>query len=179
MAGAIAGTVVLMVCVLHWLGRRWWCACGAANLWWGDPKSSHSSQHLIDPYSLTHVLHGVLFCGILAWVWPRLPYAVALIATVVLEALWEILENSPIVIERYRTATIALGYEGDSIVNSIGDVVCCTLGFVLARRLGWKWSAGFVVATELILLVWIRDNLFLNIAMLLYPIDAIRTWQGG
>lgn len=175
----IAGTVAATVAVLLWEGRRWWCACGSWALWSGDPTSSHSSQHFIDPYSLTHVLHGVLLCGILAWIWPRLRESYALCATVIAESLWEILENSPLIIDRYRNATIALGYEGDSIVNSLGDILSCSLGFVLARQIGWKWSAAFVIASELILLFWIRDNLFLNIAMLLYPIEAIKTWQGG
>jgi hypothetical protein len=134
---------------------------------------------LFDPYSFTHILHGVLIWGLIAWGLPRLSPAWALPLAVCLEALWEILENSPFIIERYRTATIALGYQGDSIVNSLGDILSCSLGFVLARRMGWRWSIAAVVATELILLLWIRDNLLLNIVMLIWPIDAIRNWQSG
>jgi hypothetical protein len=171
--------VLATIAVLRVEGRVWWCACGRANLWSGNAQSSHSSQHLFDPYSFTHILHGVLICGILAWGLPRLSQAWALTTAVFLEALWEILENSPLVIERYRTATIALGYQGDSVANSLGDVFSCSLGFLLARRLGWRWSITVVVATELILLVWIRDNLLLNIVMLIRPIDAIKNWQAG
>src|SRR5262249_12709832 len=165
--------------VLRSEGRTWWCACGQPNLWAGDPQSSHSSQHLFDPYTFTHILHGVLICGMLALGLPRLRLAWPLTATVFLEALWETLENSPFVIDRYRTATIALGYQGDSIINSLGDILSCSLGFLLARRIGWRWSIVMVVATESILLLWIRDNLLLNIIMLVWPIDAIKTWQAG
>jgi hypothetical protein len=171
--------VLLTIIVLRLEGRVWWCACGQSNLWAGDPQSSHSSQHLFDPYSFTHILHGVLIWGLLAWGLPRLSPTWALPLAVFLEAGWEILENSPFIIERYRTATIALGYEGDSIVNSLGDIFSCSLGFVVARRIGWRWSVALVVATELILLFWIRDNLLLNIVMLIWPIDAIRSWQAG
>jgi hypothetical protein len=171
--------VLLTVIVLRLEGRVWWCACGHANLWAGDPQSAHSSQHLFDPYSFTHILHGVLICGIFALGLPRLDRAWALPLAVLLEAGWEILENSPLIIDRYRTATIALGYTGDSIINSLGDILSCSLGFLVARRIGWRWSIALVVATELILLFWIRDNLFLNIVMLIWPIDAIRTWQAG
>ena len=167
------------VCLLRSEGRTWWCACGQPNLWSGDPQSSHSSQHLFDPYSFTHILHGALICGMLALTLPRLSPAGALTATVFLEALWEILENSPFIIGRYRTSTIALGYEGDSIVNSLGDILSCSLGFLLARRIGWRWSIVMVVVTESILLLWIRDNLLLNVVMLIWPIDAIKTWQAG
>ena len=168
-----------MVLRLHSAGRRWWCTCGEPNLWSGDPQSSHSSQHLFDPYSFTHVLHGILICGILAWAWPRLSWAWGLWGTTSLEALWELLENSQFVIRRYRTATIALGYEGDSIANSMGDVLVCALGFALARKIGLRWSVVMVVVTELILLVWIRDNLLLNIVMLVWPMEAIKNWQVG
>ena len=173
----VVAIVIATIGTLRWEGRVWWCACGGANLWASDVQSSHSSQHLLDPYSFTHVLHGVLLCGILAWVWPRLTAAYALCATVLFEALWEILENSPLVIDRYRTATIALGYEGDSIVNSLGDLLCCALGFLLARRIGLWWSVALFVVTELILLFLIRDNLSLNILMLIYPIEAVKEWQ--
>jgi hypothetical protein len=167
------------VFVLRGKGRVWWCACGQPNLWSGDPQSEHSSQHLFDPYSFTHILHGVLICGVLAWALPRLSRAWALTTTVFLEAVWEVLENSPLVIERYRTATIALGYQGDSVANSLGDILSCALGFLVARRIGLRWSVAVVVATELILLLWIRDNLLLNVVMLIRPIDAIKNWQAG
>lgn len=176
---AILAIVAATIGVLRGEGRRWWCACGNSNLWSRDAQNAHSSQHLFDPYSFTHVLHGMLLCAILAWAWPRLTESFTLCAAVFLEALWEILENSPFVIDRYRTATIALGYEGDSIVNSLGDILSCAVGYMLARHLGFRWSVVYLVATEVVLLWWIRDNLFLNILMLITPIDAIKTWQAA
>ena len=171
----LVGTVLQ----LHWAGRLWWCACGESNLWSGDPQNSHSSQHLFDPYSFTHLLHGILICGFLVWAWQRLSWAWSLWATTFLEALWELLENSQFVIQRYRSVTIALGYEGDTIVNVMGDILACALGFALARQIGLRWSVVIVVVTELMLLIWIRDNLLLNIVMLIWPIEAIRIWQAG
>ncbi|MBS0265654.1 MAG: DUF2585 family protein [Planctomycetes bacterium] len=174
-----AGITLATIGVLRWKGRLWWGACGGKELWISAVQSSHCSQHLIDPYCFTHLLHGVALCGILAWVWRRLPTAWSLCVTLFVEAVWEILENSPLVIDRYRTATIALGYEGDSIVNSLGDLLCCGLGYLLARRVGWRWSVAMFVVTEVILAVMIRDNLSLNILMLVYPIEAVKTWQAG
>ncbi len=190
---AIFLIVTATVVLLRSEGRVWWCACGKANLWAGDVQSSHSSQHLFDPYSFTHVLHGVLICGVLAggmtlWgkarherasglVWLYGTWALA--TTVLLEALWELLENSPLVIQRYRTATVALGYEGDSVINSLSDILACSVGFLVARRIGLRWSIVLFAATELVLLFWIRDNLLLNIIMLIRPIEALKNWQSG
>jgi len=173
----IAGIMAVMVFLLHRQERIWWCACGELYPWAGDIWSAHNSQHWLDPYSFTHVLHGVLFCGLLAWLLPRLSGSWRLTLSIALEAVWEVLENSPLIIQRYREATIGLGYEGDSIANSLADILCCTLGFLLARRLGFRWSALLFVVTELVLLVWVRDNLTLNILMLLCPIEAIKAWQ--
>jgi len=174
---AIAGILAMTIFQLHRQGRIVWCACGHWNVWAGDIWSAHNSQHVFDPYSFTHVLHGMIFYGALTWLWPRLPLAWRLTSTVFLEALWEILENSQFIIRRYREATIGLGYEGDSIVNSIADIVCCGIGFMLARYLGWRRSVILFVVTELVLLVWIRDNLTLNVLMLTCPIEAIKSWQ--
>ncbi|MFN0055407.1 MAG: DUF2585 family protein [Planctomycetales bacterium] len=176
------GTVAVGIAtalLLRWWGRSWWCDCGQTDLWIGDPLGAHCSQHLLDPYSLTHVLHGVLLSGILAWAWPRLDPRPAFVLGVILESLWELLENSQFIIDRYRTGTIAQGYVGDSVINSLSDIVCCGAGFLLARRLGWRRSAVLFAATELLLLVWIRDNLTLNVLMLAFPLDAIRQWQSG
>jgi hypothetical protein len=162
---------------LHHQGRLWWCACGSPFLWDGDIWSSHTSQHLFDPYSFTHVLHGVMFCGLIALVVPRVKLVWQLLMVTGIESLWEVLENSQFIIHRYRTVTMGLGYEGDSIANSLSDIMCCALGFMVARHLGLKRSAVFFAATELVLLVWIRDNLTLNILMLTWPIDAIKSWQ--
>ena len=175
----IAFALVLMGTVfqLHRQGRIWWCACGRPFLWDGDIWSSHNSQHLVDPYSFTHVLHGVVFCGIVWLVIPRVRLVWRLWLATFIESLWEILENTQLVIQRYRDATIGLGYEGDSIANSLGDIACCALGFLLAWRIGVKYSIILFVIVELALLISVRDNLTLNVLMLLYPIDAIKSWQ--
>jgi hypothetical protein len=171
--------IVAAVILLRLEGRVWWCQCGEPRAWVSDVHSAHCSQHLLDPYALTHVLHGVGFYGALAWLFPRLAVRWRLVAVLAIEAAWEVLENSPIVIERYRTHTAALGYEGDSVVNAIGDIVACLAGALFAWRMGWKWSLALWIALELILFVAIRDNLFLNIFMLLVPSDGLKAWQGG
>ena len=173
----IAAILAATAFLLQQQGRVWWCACGRLYPWAGDIWSSHNSQHWFDPYSFTHVLHGVLLCGLLAWLLPRLPLIWRLTLAIALEAMWEVLENSPAIIQRYREATIGLGYEGDSVANSMAAILCCALGFLLAQRLGLRRSAVLFVVTELVLLVWVRDNLTLNVLMLTCPIDAIKAWQ--
>ncbi|MFQ5848688.1 MAG: DUF2585 family protein [Candidatus Methylomirabilales bacterium] len=162
---------------LHRQGRLWWCACGTLWLWSGDAWGPHNSQHLFDPYSFTHVLHGVVLCGLLAWGLPRLSAPWRLWLAVSLEGLWEVVENSEGIIQRYRAATIALGYQGDTVVNSLGDILTFGIGYVLARRLGFRGSLALVVVTEMVLLIWIRDSLLLDVVMLIHPIDAIKAWQ--
>jgi hypothetical protein len=175
----VLGFLVVAVIYLRWQGRVWWCKCGS----WAPisiaVQSEHNSQHFFDAYSFSHVLHGILFFGIL-WLFRRylsLNMRAAIAATV--EIGWEMLENSPIIINRYREATVSLGYTGDSIANSLGDIASFVLGFYLARKLGLWWSAALFLAVELVMLWAIRDNLALNILMLLWPIDAIRRWQAG
>ena len=168
-----------MVLQLRYEGRSWYCSCGQWWPWAGNVLSLHNSQHFSDPYSFTHALHGVLLCGLLAWIamGVRLPRNWRFFLAVLIEALWEVAENSEFIINRYREATLALGYTGDSVTNSIGDVVFCGLGFLIAQKLGFWRSVLFFVATELVLLVWIHDNLTLNVVMLVCPVDAIKTWQ--
>ncbi len=165
--------------VLRLEGRRWWCACGRPFLWSGNVHSSHNSQHLADPYSFSHLEHGILFYGLFTWLWPRMSVGWRFVLTLAVEAGWEIAENTNAVIDRYRAATISLDYFGDSIGNSIGDVLSCVIGFYLARRIGFWPSLAIVVVTEIVMLFWIRDNLLLNIVMLLHPFDAVKQWQGG
>ena len=174
-----AAVLAAAACLLRWQGRLWWCACGRVLLWSGDAWSSDNSQHLFDPYSFTHVLHGLVLCGLLALALPGVAAAWRLCLAVSLEAAWEVIENSDFVIRRYREATAALGYQGDTVVNSLGDVLACALGFALARRLGFRLSLALFALTEAVLLVWIRDSLVLNVVMLVYPSDAIRAWQTG
>jgi hypothetical protein len=171
--------VALAVVQLRLQGRVWWCACGQWALWWGDVNSPHNSQHPFDPYSFTHILHGVIACGVLALLAPRLATRWQLCLVVAYAALWEVFENTDFVIDRYRAVTMAYGYRGDSIANSLGDILSCAVGFLLARRLGLWWSVALFVAIEVMLLLWIRDSLLLNIVMLIHPFDAIKAWQGG
>ena len=162
---------------MHLQGRPWWCECGRPYLWTSDVQSQHCSQHLVDPYSLTHVLHGFIFYGILALTLPRVSLALRFMIATMIEAAWEVVENTDFVIDRYRDATMALGYRGDSDANSLADIVSCMIGFALARKLGLWWSVAVCLATEIVLAIWIRDNLFLNVVMLIYPIEAVKTWQ--
>jgi hypothetical protein len=174
-----AGCLILLTLVtLRAEGRHWWCACGQPFLWEGNIWCEHTSQHFFDPYTFSHILHGVIFCGIFYWI-PGFRRHVGwmLCAAIGLEGLWEIAENSSFVINRYRETTIALGYEGDSILNSLSDILCCASGFLLAHKIGWKASVAFFVIVELVLLWSIRDNLTLNVLMLLCPIEGIKTWQ--
>jgi hypothetical protein len=150
---------------------------GKFALWEGNIWSSGQSQRLADPYSFTHVVHGLLYYGILWLLARRLAVRHRYVMAVLLEAAWEVLENSPFIIDRYRAVTIALGYEGDSILNSLSDVLMMSLGFLLAARTRPWVGVLAVVVLEVGLLLWVRDNLTLNLIMLIYPIHAIKTWQ--
>ena len=155
------------------------CQCGYVKLWHGVTVSSENSQHLSDWYSPSHVIHGFLFYW-LAWLLvPRLSVGVRLVGATIVEAAWEILENTPLVINRYREATIALDYFGDSVINSASDIVFMAFGFFLAMRLPVLVTVALAVALELFTGFMVRDNLTLNVIMLLWPIDAIRDWQAG
>ncbi len=176
---AIAAMLVAAIVYLAMRNRIWWCECGQWNPISLVVHSRHNSQHPFDAYSLSHLLHGILFYGAFAWLTPRWSLGWKLVGASAIEILWEVVENSPVIINRYRAATISLGYEGDSILNSIADVASFIIGFHIARRIGPWWSIAVFLAVELALLWWIRDNLMLNILMLLWPIDAIRSWQSG
>jgi hypothetical protein len=171
--------LVLATIALRAEGRRWWCRCGQWFLWSGNIHSSHNSQHLVDPYSFSHLLHGIIFYAMLRPLANRLRPSTRFLAAVAMEAIWKFIENSTFMIDRYRKATVALGYTGDSIVNSLGDIACSALGYYLAARLPWRWSIAIVVLVEFLMLMIYRDNLTLNVLMLLWPIDAVKTWQAG
>jgi Protein of unknown function (DUF2585) len=176
------GIVVLMLTAAAAqvaMGRKLWGTSGQAGLWSGDIWSSHNSQFLIDPYTLTHITHGILFYGLLALAFKSAPIGVRLLIAVGLESAWEVFENTSFVIERYRAETISLNYYGDSIANSMGDILACMLGFFLAFRLPPRVSILGAVALEMLLLIWTRDNLALNILMLIHPSPAVRLWQLG
>lgn len=174
---AIGALLVVAALLERSQGRLWICTCGKVLLWAGDIWSSDNSQHLFDPYSFTHVLHGFIFFWLLVWAFPRLPFTWRLWLALLIESTWEVFENSAAMIERYRAVTVSLGYTGDTIVNSLTDIIACGLGFWLARRLGWRRTLVIFIVTEVVLLLWIRDGLILNVLMLIYPIDAIKHWQ--
>lgn len=174
---AIAAVIALTALLLRLEGRLWICACGRVLPWIGNACSSDTSQHFLDPYAFTHVLHGFGFFWLISLVAARLKKRWQLLLAIVLEAAWEVFENTNFVIERYRTATAALGYNGDTVVNSIGDIACCIAGFLIAQRLGVKKSIIVFVVLEIVLLLWIRDSLLLEILMLIRPISAIKAWQ--
>lgn len=171
--------VAVAVCQLHRQGRMWLCSYGRFRLWVSDTWSPENSQQFLDPYSFTHLLHGFIICGLLAWIIPRVPAIWRLCFAVSFEALWEVAENTDYIIERYRGVTAAIGYQGDTILNSLGDILSFGVGFMVARQLGFRRSVVVFVVTELALLIWIRDGLILNVIMLIYPIEAVRAWQMG
>ncbi|MCC6926884.1 DUF2585 domain-containing protein [Novosphingobium sp.] len=178
MAAAIAG-------ILLGMGRVPICECGTIKLWHGVVQSSENSQHIADWYSFSHVIHGLLFYFFAHLLWRRWkllggkPAIWALPIAVAFEGFWELLENSPLIIDRYRAVTVSFGYSGDSVLNSLSDLGFMALGFWIASRLPWKASLAMAIVFELFTLFMIRDNLTLNVLMLVWPLDAVRTWQGA
>jgi hypothetical protein len=176
---AIAAIVIAATVALNFQGRVWWCQAGDYSPWAWDVWSTHNSQHVIDPYSYTHILHGILEFWLIGLIFRRMPLAWRMSIAILIESTWEVVENTNYVINRYREATISLDYFGDSIINSLADIVCCGTGLVIAYKLRFWKSLTLFLATEIILIFWIRDSLLLNIIMLIYPIEAIKHWQIG
>ncbi len=174
MAVAAAAAMVLSA-----MGRVPICTCGYVTLWHGVVFSAENSQHLTDWYTYSHVIHGFGFYALLWFLARRMPVGWRFVAAAIVEAGWEILENTDLVINRYREATIALDYYGDSVINSVSDITAMAVGFLFAWRAPWWVTALTAVSFELFVLYNIRDNLALNILMLLYPVDAVRAWQSG
>jgi len=171
--------IVVSAVLLVWQGRVWWCQAGDYSPWAWDIWTTHNSQHIIDPYAFTHVLHGILEFWLIGLVFSRMPLAWRLFLAVLIESTWEVAENSSFIIERYRTVTLSLDYFGDAIINSLADILCCAAGFAIAYKLKFWKSLALFLATEAILIVWIRDSLVINIIMLIYPIEALKVWQMG
>lgn len=172
--------IVLAIGILFSMGRIPFCKCGIISAWSSDVMSSEQSQQLFDPYTFTHIVHGLAIYFILwALFRKKLSPAQRLLIAIAFESGWEILENTSYVINKYREATISLNYYGDSIFNSVGDIIAMIVGFVVAWKLPKKFSVGLLIAIELLLLFFIRDNLTINIIMLIHPIEAIKTWQAG
>ena len=174
----VAGVVLLlMIVLLRMQGRLFLCACGQFEIWTSETCSANNSQQLLDPYSLTHVVHGFLFFYLVVLVFSRLTRSWQFLLTLTLEAAWEVFENSSFVIDRYRTATAALGYQGDTVVNSVGDLFCAVIGFLIAQQIGVRRSLILFALLELILILWIRDSFLLQLLMLVRPAEAIKSWQ--
>ena len=174
---ATVAVLALTAAIQAGMGRLPLGPDGRLGWWEGDVWSSENSQRVADPYSFSHIIHGILFFALLAWAARWMPLGWRFLIALLLEAGWEVLENSPIIINRYREATIAQGYVGDSVLNSCCDVLMMVMGFVFAWRMKAWLSVAAVVAMEVVCLLWVRDNLTLNVIMLVYPIDAIKAWQ--
>ena len=169
----IAGAILL------WMGRPAICTCGEVKLWVAEVHGPDNSQHLADWYTPSHIIHGFIFYGF-GWMFLRAnPPGDRLLAAILIEAGWEILENSQWVIDRYREATMALGYNGDSVINSLADIGWMVVGWAAARRLPVWATILIALAFEGLTLIIIRDNLALNVLMLVAPVEAIANWQAG
>jgi hypothetical protein len=171
--------VVATAAILYLMGRPAICTCGDIDLWVGEVNSSRTSQMLSDWYSPSHIVHGFLFYGALSLIARKWPVERRFLGALVVEVAWEIVENTPLIINRYREATAALGYTGDSVLNSVSDIAMMGLGFLLARRLPVWVSVAIVLMLELVPFLVIRDNLTLNVWMLLAPNESIKAWQSA
>ncbi|HTH50939.1 MAG TPA: DUF2585 family protein, partial [Pyrinomonadaceae bacterium] len=174
---ACAAVLFAVALIESWQGRVWWCPAGDYSPWSWAVMSQHNSQHFIDPYTFTHMLHGMTEFFIIRLLFPRVPLAWSLFLALGVEGCWEAVENTDYVINRYREVTISLNYYGDSIVNSLSDIACCGLGFLLARKLRFWRSAALFVITEIVLMLTIHDSLIINVIQLIYPTETLRHWQ--
>ncbi len=171
--------VVAQAGTLYLFGQPPICECGTVQLWEGEVLGAGNSQHLSDWYTFSHIVHGFIFFGLLAWLTPGIPIRVRLLLALGVEAAWEITENTPAVIEHYRQQALAAGYTGDSVLNSVMDTLWMAAGFVFAKKYPWWTTVLAAVVLEVFVLFMIRDNLTLNIINLIYPIQAVSDWQSA
>jgi len=176
---ACFAVLLIQIVAEYMMGRTPICTCGYVKLWEGTVNSSGNSQHMSDWYTPSHIIHGFIFYGIAHLVLCGKPIAMRLLLALVIESGWELLENSPVIIDRYRTATISLDYYGDSILNSAMDTVFMVVGFFFASRAPVALTVAIAIFFELFTGYVIRDNLTLNVVMLIWPIEAIKTWQSA
>lgn len=174
----IVGILLVTVVALKLLGRVWWCETGTFIPWTFDNASESQSQVLLDWYTLSHVLHGVVFFYAMVWI-TRWSDSTKMLIALGVEAFWEFIENTPLIIDRYRAINISLGYYGDSIANSLSDIAACMLGYYLCKWANWKWGLALFVVIEATMLLSIRDSLILNVIMLTYPFEFLQDWQAG
>ena len=173
----IAFAIAVQASLLAWVGQPLICTCGVVRLWVGDVMSAETSQQITDWYTPSHIIHGILFYAVLRLVFPRLPLLLALAIALGTEITWELAENSPKVIARYRQQALAQGYSGDSVLNSVCDVGMMALGFLIARLARLWLVVALTIAMELGCLWRVRDNLTLNVLMLVHPVPAVKAWQ--
>ncbi len=170
-------TLGIVGTILYLMGRSPLCECGYIKLWEGDNWSQGNSQHISDWYTFSHIIHGFIFFYLIRRFAPRFSFTSQILIALIIESAWEVLENSPMVIDRYRTTTASVDYYGDSILNALSDIVAMVVGYMVAMKSDWRIIFMAAIAMELITIYFIRDALIFNILLLIYPVQSIIDWQ--